>query len=51
MLAELLQPSHVIVLAMVLLFFFGGRWFARLGTGFKDAVRNFRIARTSSKVK
>jgi hypothetical protein len=28
---------------------FGGRWFARVGNGFRDAVRNFRTAIRSSK--
>jgi len=42
MLSELLQPSHVIVIAAVVILFFGGRWFSRAGYGFRDAVRNFR---------
>jgi Sec-independent protein translocase protein TatA len=44
MLAELLQPTHPLILAAVLVLFFGGRWFAKLGNGFRDAVRNFRNA-------
>ena len=44
MIAELLQPTHLIVIAAILILLFGGRWFARLGTGFRDAIRNFRNA-------
>jgi Sec-independent protein translocase protein TatA len=42
MLAELLQPTHLIIVAALLVLLFGGRWFANLGNGFRDAVRNFR---------
>lgn len=42
MFAELLQPTHLLFIAAVLLFLFGGRWFAAMGTAFKDAIRNFR---------
>jgi len=49
MLSELLQPTHLLIIAAILLLLFGGRWFAKLGTGFRDAVRNFRIARHPSK--
>jgi hypothetical protein len=38
MLAELLQPMHILVL------FFGGRWFTTLGNGFRDSIRNYRNA-------
>jgi Sec-independent protein translocase protein TatA len=44
MVAELLQPTHLIIIAALLLLLFGGRWFATLGTGFRDAIRNFRNA-------
>jgi Sec-independent protein translocase protein TatA len=44
MLAELLQPMHMLLIAAILILLFGGRWFAALGTGFRDAVRNFRDA-------
>lgn len=42
MLSELLQPSHLAVIGAVVFLFFGGRWFARAGHGFRDAIRNFR---------
>jgi Sec-independent protein translocase protein TatA len=42
MLSELLQPSHLIVIGSIIFLFFGGRWFARAGLGFRDAIRNFR---------
>jgi hypothetical protein len=38
MIEQLLQPTHILVLALVLIFFFGGRWFAALGNGFRDAL-------------
>ena len=44
MVAELLQPTHLLIIAVILLLFFGGRWFTKLGNGFRDAVRNFRNA-------
>jgi hypothetical protein len=48
MLAELLQPSHLAVIGAVVFLFFGGRWFARAGHGFRDAVRNFRAGLRST---
>ena len=47
MIAELLQPTHLVVILAIVLLLFGGRWFATLGTGFRDAIRNFRKASTS----
>jgi Sec-independent protein translocase protein TatA len=44
MLAELLQPTHILIIVAVLVLFFGGRWFATLGGGFRDAIRNFKHA-------
>lgn len=44
MLAELLQPTHILIIVAILVLFFGGRWFKKLGYGFRDAVRNFRSA-------
>ena len=44
MFAELLQPTHLLIIAAILVLFFGGRWFATLGIGFKEAIRNFRDA-------
>jgi len=49
MLSELLQPSHLLVIAAIVLLFFGGRWFSRAGRGFRDAVRNFRVGFRSGK--
>lgn len=49
MIAELLQPSHVIVILAIVFLLFGGRWFARAGHGFRDAIRNFRTAIRSTK--
>jgi Sec-independent protein translocase protein TatA len=49
--AELLQPTHILIIAAVLLLFFGGRWFARLGGGFRDAVHNFRNAMVTKRLK
>lgn len=49
MLAELLQPSHLILIGAVIFLFFGGRWFARAGHGFRDAIRNFRVAIRSTR--
>lgn len=51
MLTELLQPTHLLIIAVILLFFFGGRWFAKLGIGFREAVRNFRAANKMSRRK
>lgn len=45
MLAELLQPMHLILLGAIFILLFGGRWFANLGIAFRDAVRNFRTSR------
>ena len=42
MIGELLQPAHLLIIAAVLFFFFGGRWFALLGRSFNLALRNFR---------
>lgn len=42
MLAELLQPWHLILILAIAFLFFGGRWFASAGHGFRDAVRSFR---------
>ncbi|WP_109485798.1 twin-arginine translocase TatA/TatE family subunit [Occallatibacter savannae] len=42
MFAELLQPTHLLIIGAVVVLFFGGRWFARLGHGFRDAVSAFR---------
>lgn len=49
MLAELLQPTHLLVIGAILVLFFGGRWFKKLGCGFRDAVRNFRSASSASR--
>lgn len=49
MFAELLQPTHLLILGAIVLFLFGGRWFARFGNGFRDAIRNFRNASSASK--
>ena len=51
MLAEMLQPTHLLIVGAILVFFFGGRWFKRLGYGFRDAVRNFRNAGNASRPK
>jgi Sec-independent protein translocase protein TatA len=42
MLGTLLQPSHLIILAVVCIFFFGGKLFANLGRGFASGIRNFK---------
>lgn len=44
MLGELLQPTHFILILAIVIFLFGGRWFSRAGLGFRDAIRNFRVA-------
>ena len=49
MFLELLQPQHLMLIAAIVILFFGGRWFARLGSGFRDAVRNFRNASNAPK--
>jgi Sec-independent protein translocase protein TatA len=49
MFAELLQPAHLLVLGAIAVLFFGGRWFSRLGNGFRDAIRNFRSGIETSK--
>lgn len=46
MLAELFQPTHLLLLGLLLLLFFGGRWFAQFGNGFRAAVKNFKNTRT-----
>jgi len=51
MLAELFQPTHMIIILAVVLLLFGGRWFAALGSGFRDALRNFKHATKSSSSK
>jgi len=51
MIAELLQPTHILIIGAILLLFFGGRWFTKLGYGFRDAIRNFRSATHSIKPK
>jgi Sec-independent protein translocase protein TatA len=48
MLGALLQPSHLILLAVVCLFFFGGKLFANLGKGFATGIRNFKDSMRSS---
>ena len=45
-LSELLQPTHLIVIGIILLLLFGGRWFANLGQGFRRAIINFRAGKT-----
>jgi len=47
MLAELLQPTHLLLIGAIVILLFGGRWFATLGGGFRDAIRNFRHATKS----
>jgi Sec-independent protein translocase protein TatA len=42
MIAELLQPSHFLIIVSILLLFFGGRAFASLGRGFSTSVKTFR---------
>jgi sec-independent protein translocase protein TatA len=48
MLAELFQPTHLLIILAVVVLLFGGRWFASLGNGFRDALKNFRHATKSS---
>jgi len=50
MFGELLQPTHLLILAAILILLFGGRWFATLGNGFRDAIRNFRSSTASRKI-
>ena len=42
MVESLLQPTHLVVLACLIVLFFGGKWFANLGKGFAEAMRNFK---------
>jgi Sec-independent protein translocase protein TatA len=42
MLESLLQPAHLVILLLILIFLFGGKIFANLGKGFAAAARNFR---------
>jgi Sec-independent protein translocase protein TatA len=42
MIGALLQPAHLIILAVICVFLFGGRLFANLGKGFAAGVRNFK---------
>jgi len=44
MIETLFQPLHLIIIAAIVLLFFGGRWFASLGQGFSAAIQNFRRA-------
>jgi sec-independent protein translocase protein TatA len=39
---ELLQPTHLLVLLAVVLFFFGGKKLPELGKGLGDGLRGFR---------
>ena len=48
MLGSLLQPAHLLILFLILVFFFGGRLFAKLGKGFAGAVRNYKSSIRSS---
>lgn len=49
MFSELLQPLHLVLIAAIVILLFGGRWFARFGSGFRDATRSFRKASTAPK--
>jgi Sec-independent protein translocase protein TatA len=51
MFAELFQPTRMLIIVAVFLLFFGGRWFAKLGGGFRDAIRNFKQAIQSQRAK
>jgi TatA/E family protein of Tat protein translocase len=51
MFVELLQPTHILIIVAILLLLFGGRWFATLGRGFRDAIRNFKQATNSTRPK
>ncbi len=48
MLGSLLQPVHLLILFLIVVFLFGGRLFANLGKGFAGAVRNFKSSVRSS---
>jgi len=51
MLTELLQPTHLLIMAIIVLLLFGGSWFAKLGGGFRDAIRSFKEATQSQRPK
>jgi Sec-independent protein translocase protein TatA len=51
MFAEIFQPGHIMILAAVLLIFFGGPRIASLGRGFSRAIHNFRVSKDSAVVK
>jgi hypothetical protein len=42
MLGALFQPAHLIILAIICIFLFGGKLFANLGKGFAAGIRNFK---------
>ena len=48
MMGSLLQPSHLIIILVIVLFLFGGKLFSELGKGFAGAVRNFKQSKQSS---
>jgi Sec-independent protein translocase protein TatA len=48
MLGSLLQPVHLLILFLIVVFLFGGRLFANLGKGFAGAVRNYKSSVRSS---
>jgi TatA/E family protein of Tat protein translocase len=48
MLGSLLQPAHLIILLVIVIFLFGGKAFAHLGKGFAGAIRNFKASIGSS---
>ena len=39
---DLLQPTHLIIIALILLVFFGGRKLPELGKGLGEAMKGFR---------
>ena len=41
---DLLQPTHLLVLAVVLLVLFGGRKLPELGKGLGEGIKNFKGA-------
>ena len=51
MFAEIFQPGHIVIVAVVLLILFGGPRIASLGRGFSRAVQNFRASKDGAVVK
>ena len=48
MLGSFVQPTHLLILFVIVFFLFGGRLIANLGKGFAGAVRNFKNSIRSS---